>query len=44
MTILDRAVQLRRLRLEQLCSRGMELGLRTVSESVEFVREDRDAR
>ena len=44
MTILEGAVQPRRLTLEQLYSRVTELGLRTGSESVEFIREDRDAR
>jgi len=44
MTILERAAQQKRSSLEALHSRITELGVRTGSESVKFVREDRDAR
>ena len=44
MTILEGAVQTRKLTLEQLYSRVTNLGLRTGAESADFIREDRDAR
>ena len=44
MTILEWAVGQRGLSLEELHSRITAMGLRTGSESVGFVREDRDAR
>ena len=42
--ILEMAVQPTRLSLEDVYSRITELGLSTDSESVEIIREDRDAR
>lgn len=44
MTILEEAVQPRRLSLEEAYSRIKKLGLRTGIESVEIIRKDRDAR
>ena len=44
MTILEEAIQPRRLSLEEAYSRIKKLGLRTSTESVEIIRRDRDAR
>lgn len=44
MTILEGAAQQKGSSFEALHSRITELGVRTGSESVKFVREDRDAR
>lgn len=44
MTILEGAAQQKGSSLEALHSRITELGVSTGSESVKFVREDRDAR
>jgi hypothetical protein len=44
LAILETAVEPTRLSLEEVDSRSKALGLRTGSESVRFIREDRDAR
>ena len=44
MTILEEALQPRRLSLEEAYSRIKKLGLRNSIESVEIIRRDRDAR
>ena len=44
LAILETAVEPTRLSLEEVYSRSKALGLRTGSESVRFIREDRDAR
>ena len=44
LNILEKAVEPARLSLEEVHSRVTVSGLRTGSESVQFIREDRDAR
>lgn len=44
MTILEEAVEPRRITVEQLYDRVKALGLETPSEAVAMIREDRDAR
>ncbi len=44
LTILEDALKPRRITIEELSRRVEERGLRTPSESVQMIREDRDAR